>query len=276
MVRAVVRILMIVSRCMMTLSYHRRLFGDQQPSVLGCRTRYNPQHNPRTHHRPEAAVTEPLWRGVAVALVTLFDEGGAVDVPATAAHAARLVELGVRAVLVGASAAWAGAAAERVTAAVTAGADAVLVAPPRRAGDLAGFYRTIAGAAGGAPVLAYHFPGVVGGAVPVEALPELAISGIKDSTGDPERLLRTLDAWTGWTYVGSSTVVSYAGQLGASGAILAVANAVPEECLAAFDGDGAAQRRLIVAHLAARDRFPRGLKELVAQRFGTPTASRLG
>src|SRR6266511_4029926 len=166
-------------------------------------TRYNPQHNPRTHHRPEAAVTEPLWRGVAVALVTLFD-------------------------------------------------------------------------AGGAPVLAYHFPGVVGGAVPVEALPELAISGIKDSTGDPERLLRTLDAWTGWTYVGSSTVVSYAGQLGASGAILAVANAVPEECLAAFDGDGAAQRRLIVAHLAARDRFPRGLKELVAQRFGTPTASRLG
>ncbi len=254
-------------------------------------------------------MTEPLWRGVAVALVTLFDEGGAVDVPATAAHAARLVEVGVRAVLVagstgeaealtdeervalvaavkqacpevpvlaGASAAWAGAAAERVTAAVTAGADAVLVAPPRRAGDLAGFYRTIAGAAGGAPVLAYHFPGVVGGAVPVEALPELAISGIKDSTGDPERLLRTLDAWTGWTYVGSSTVVSYAGQLGASGAILAVANAVPEECLAAFDGDGAAQRRLIVAHLAARDRFPRGLKELVAQRFGTPTASRLG
>src|SRR6266545_3618541 len=199
-------------------------------------TRYNPQHNPRTHHRPEAAVTEPLWRGVAVALVTLFDEGGAVDVPATAAHAARLVELGVRAVLVAGS----------------------------------------AGAAGGAPVLAYHFPGVVGGAVPVEALPELAISGIKDSTGDPERLLRTLDAWTGWTYVGSSTVVSYAGQLGASGAILAVANAVPEECLAAFDGDGAAQRRLIVAHLAARDRFPRGLKELVVQRFGTPTASRLG
>jgi 4-hydroxy-tetrahydrodipicolinate synthase len=125
-------------------------------------------------------------------------------------------------------------------------------------------------------VLAYHFPGVVGGAVPVEALPELAISGIKDSTGDPERLLRTLDAWTGWTYVGSSTVVSYAGQLGASGAILAVANAVPEECLAAFDGDGAAQRRLIGAHLTARDRFPHGLKELVARRFGTPTAARLG
>jgi 4-hydroxy-tetrahydrodipicolinate synthase len=71
-------------------------------------------------------------------------------------------------------------------------------------------------------------------------------------------------------------VVSYAGQLGATGAILAVANAVPEECVAAFDGDGNAQRRLIGPHLAARDRFPHGLKELVARRFGTSTVTRLG
>jgi 4-hydroxy-tetrahydrodipicolinate synthase len=179
-------------------------------------------------------------------------------------------------VLAGATAAWAKPTADRVAAAVQAGADAVLVAPPRRPGDLAGFYTAVAEAAGTTPVLAYHFPGVVGGEVPVEALAGLPISGIKDSTGNPERLLRTLEAWAGWTYVGSSTVVGYAGLLGATGAILAVANAVPEDCVAAFDVDAPAQRRLIGPHLAARDRFPHGLKELVAQRFGTLTGCRLG
>jgi 4-hydroxy-tetrahydrodipicolinate synthase len=253
--------------------------------------------------------SEPLWRGVAVALVTLFDADGAVDVPATAAHAARLVDLGMRAVLVagstgeaealtdperlalvtairqacpdvpviaGATGAWAAPVTEHVAASVAAGADAVLVPPPRRVGDIVGFYRTVRKAAGSVPVLAYHYPGVAGAAVPVEALTELAVDGLKDSTGDPERLLRTLQAWSGWTYVGSSTVVSYAGQVGATGAILAVANAVPEECVAAFDGDGTAQRRLIGPHLAARSQFPHGLKELVSRRFGTATGCRLG
>jgi 4-hydroxy-tetrahydrodipicolinate synthase len=255
-------------------------------------------------------MTGPLWRGVGVALVTFFHADGAVDVEATAGHAARLVGLGMRAVLVagttgeadaltdaervelvaavrracpdvpvlaGASGAWTGSAVQRGVAAVKAGADAVLVAPPRRVGDLSGYYGPVAEAVA-APVLAYHFPGVAGGEVPVDALPRLPVAGIKDSTGDPDRLLRTLDGWTGWTYVGSSTVVSYAGQLGATGAILAVANAVPEECVAAFDagGSGAAQRRLTGFGQAARDRFPYGLKELVARRFGTATTSRLG
>ena len=34
-----------------------------------------------------------MFTGVGVALVTLFDSSGAVDAPATAEHAARLVEL---------------------------------------------------------------------------------------------------------------------------------------------------------------------------------------
>ena len=47
---------------------------------------------------------QPLWRGVAVALVTLFEADGVrVDAAATAAHARRLVELGVRGVLVAGS-----------------------------------------------------------------------------------------------------------------------------------------------------------------------------
>ena len=42
----------------------------------------------------------PIFSGVGVALLTLFDEGGSLDVQATAEHAARLVDLGVKAVAV--------------------------------------------------------------------------------------------------------------------------------------------------------------------------------
>ena len=41
-----------------------------------------------------------LFTGVGVALVTLFDDEGEIDAPATADHAARLVEAGVDAVVV--------------------------------------------------------------------------------------------------------------------------------------------------------------------------------
>src|SRR2546423_6346395 len=112
---------------------------------------------------------QPLWRGVAVALVTLFEPDGVrVDAAATAAHAARLVDLGVRGVLVagstgeadaltdderielivavraacpavpviaGASGPWRGPAAVRAPAAVKAGAGPGLVAPPPRGLD---------------------------------------------------------------------------------------------------------------------------------------------
>jgi 4-hydroxy-tetrahydrodipicolinate synthase len=254
-------------------------------------------------------MTEPLWRGVGVALVTLFDEDGAVDVAGTAAHAARVVGTGVRAVLVagstgeadaltaqervtligavrqacpdvpviaGASGSWSRPVAELAAASVAAGADAVLVAPPRRGLDPVGFFTEVGKAVGDAPVLAYHFPGVAGGEVPVELLPALPVAGMKDSTGDAERLLRELDVWDGWMYVGSSALTLYAGQLGAAGAILAVANAVPDDCLAAWDGDATAQRRLIGPHLQAKTRFPHGLKALVAGQFGTSSAARLG
>ena len=257
-----------------------------------------------------SGVTEPLWTGVAVALVTLFDDDRAVDERATATHAARLAGEGIKAVLVGgstgesdtltnaelagltaavraalpsdipvltgASGAWGGAAAARVEAAVGAGADAVLVAPPRRPGDLAAYYGAVAKAAGASPVLAYHFPGVAGGEVPVAALPELPIAGVKDSTGSAERLLRELSVWDGKVYVGSAALLLMAGAVGAAGAILAVANAYPAEALAAFAGDAGAQRSLLAPHLRAGESFPAGLKALVASRFGTPTAARLG
>ena len=48
-------------------------------------------------------MTGPLFTGVGVALVTLFDDDGELDAKATAEHAATLVELGLRAVVVAGS-----------------------------------------------------------------------------------------------------------------------------------------------------------------------------
>ncbi|HLH28261.1 MAG TPA: dihydrodipicolinate synthase family protein, partial [Acidimicrobiales bacterium] len=45
-------------------------------------------------------MSQPIFRGVGVALVTLFNDDGSLDAPATGALAARLVGLGVRAVIV--------------------------------------------------------------------------------------------------------------------------------------------------------------------------------
>jgi dihydrodipicolinate synthase/N-acetylneuraminate lyase len=250
----------------------------------------------------------PLWSGTAVALATLFDDGGGLAADATAAHAAALVEVGIRAVLVsgstgeaaallddervelvravrrscpdvpivaGASGEWWRPAAERAAAAVKAGADAVLVAPPRSATDLGDYFGRVADAAGSVPVLAYHFPPSAGGPVPVEALTSLPIQGLKDSSGDAERLLRELDLPLS-VYVGAAVMTAYAGALGATGVILAAANLAPEDCVAAWSGDMSAQRRLLAAHLICRDRFPHGLKAAMAARYGTPRAARLG
>jgi 4-hydroxy-tetrahydrodipicolinate synthase len=164
----------------------------------------------------------------------------------------------------------------RATVAVKAGADAVLVAPPRRGADLPAYYGAIAEAVAPAALLAYHFPGVAGGPVPVEALADLPVHGIKDSTGDAERLLTQLAAWDKPTYVGSSALVGYAGFLGAAGAILAAANVAPEDSIAAFEGDAAAQHRLLTAHLAVKHDFPRGIKAAVAKRYGTAEHGRQG
>ncbi len=250
---------------------------------------------------------QPLWRGVAVALVTMFDNQGGVDAAATAAHARRLVDLGIRAILVagstgeadsltdgercalvaavrrecpgvplvaGGSGPWLAPVAARCAAVLSAGADAVLVAPPRRCLDVPAFFTGLAGQVGAQRLYAYHFPGVAGAEVPLDGLDKLAVAGLKDSTGSPERLAAELAGWDRDTYVGNAMLASTGGAWGATGAILAVANAQPELAVAAFGGDAMAQRNLLAAHLAAKSRFPYGLKEIVAERFGTSTVAR--
>jgi 4-hydroxy-tetrahydrodipicolinate synthase len=150
------------------------------------------------------------------------------------------------------------------------------VLSPPGSTDLRGYYGAVAEAAGGLPVLAYHYPKSSQPGVPVELLPELPIQGAKDSSGDPERLLAELATFDGWLYVGASSILTMAGALGCTGAVLALANAEPERCVAAFAGDASAQLELARAHVAARRDFPNGLKALVADRFGTSRAARLG
>ncbi len=256
-----------------------------------------------------AAAGEAPFTGIGVALATFFDDQGELDCPATAGHAARLVELGVRAIIVAGTTGEADALtdAERVqlfqavraavpqtplvagtggfsarqaraltAAAAGCGADAVIARSPRGVADPAGYYQAVAAAAGAVPVLAYHYPAVSPPGIPLDVLPRLPVVGCKDSSGDLERLLATLGSWPGWLYPGSSALLLPAGQLGCPGAILALANVEPELCAAAFAGDAGAQLKLTPAHLAAGRDFPRGVKHLIAKRFGTPETARMG
>ncbi|HWD08794.1 MAG TPA: dihydrodipicolinate synthase family protein [Actinomycetota bacterium] len=257
-------------------------------------------------------MTAPIFRGVGVALVTLFDDNGSLDAPATGVLAAKLVGLGVRAIVVagttgeaaslslaervellaavrsaldpvpavpviaGTGAPSARQAAELTRAAADGGADAVLALSPPGAVDVRPYYDTVAGAAGEVPVLAYHFPAVSPPGIPVAVLGDLPVAGCKDSSGDADRLVETLDSWGQPLYVGSSALLALAGPLGAAGAILALANAEPERCAAAFAGDADAQLGLAGSHREAARAFPKGIKTMTAARFGTSAVTRMG
>ena len=256
------------------------------------------------------AMPEGLFSGVGVALLTLFGPDGALDATGTGKFAARLVDAGISGVIIAGSTGEAStldaferadlvravreATEERVpvfagtgapsvrqaiaytVAALDAGADGFLVLSPPGAVDLARYYREIVGVAAGRPVLAYHFPAVSAPGIPLDTLRELPVDGVKDSSGDPDRLLDEVTTFDGALYTGSSALLSYAGPLGCKGAILALANAEPELCIAAFSGDPAAQRSLAPSHRASRMSFPRGIKALAAERYGIFASSRLG
>jgi 4-hydroxy-tetrahydrodipicolinate synthase len=252
---------------------------------------------------------QPVFVGVGVALVTLFDDRGDLDAAATASLAAQLVEAGVQAVVVAGTTGEAagldpseriaildavrdalgssvpvisgtGAASARQAAALTRdavdhGADAVLVLSPPGSSDPRPYYESVAKAATGTPVLAYHFPKASQPGIAVRQLRDLPVVGVKDSSGDAERLLHELHEYEGALYTGSSALLSFAGPLGCAGAILSLANVEPERCARAFAGDVVAQAALVEAHLAAQERFPRRLKEMVSDRFGTSTVCRV-
>jgi 4-hydroxy-tetrahydrodipicolinate synthase len=254
-------------------------------------------------------VTSAPFAGVGVALITLFDDDLAVDVAATADLAVRIVDVGVGAVVVcgstgeaaalepvervalvravraalpadvlviaGTGAASARQACAHTLAARDAGADAALALSPLNAQDPRAYYDAIAKAAPDLPLLAYHFPNASPPGIPLSVLADLPVVAMKDSTGDAERLLAELDTWDRPVYPGSSVMVAMARAVACPGVILALANAEPADCVAAFAGDAAAQRRLIRGHMTAKN-FPHGIKALTASRFGTSVATRMG
>jgi len=255
-------------------------------------------------------MTAPIFNGVGVALLTIFDSSQNLDAGATAELASRLVDLGVRAVLVAGStgeaaaltptdratlvgavraalpaqvAVLAGSGAPSAPQAVhltkvvlDAGADAVLVLSPPQTSDARRYYELVASAAAGTPVLAYHYPFASPPGLPVALLAELPVQGLKDSSGEVRRLYDELDVLDGWLYTGSANLVLLSGALQCAGAILAIANLRPELAIRAFEGDATAQRQLVAAGDEASGDWPHGLKQAVSARFGTSAAARMG
>lgn len=239
--------------------------------------------------------SDPVFEGVGVALVSLFDDDDHLLVRETAEHAARLVEGDIAAVAVAGTTGepWrlndedrvalveacravlpselpviAGtghsdsAQARQMTARCSAaGADAVLVLPATDA-QLLTYYDAIAKAADGVPVLAYHFPAFAPPGIDMDAINDLPVAGVKDSSADADRLVAEVEVCDYAVYTGSANLLSLAGGIGAAGAIVALANAEPEMCVRAFGGDVTAQAELASLHLAAIDNFPQGLKAM--------------
>jgi 4-hydroxy-tetrahydrodipicolinate synthase len=249
------------------------------------------------------------FEGVGVALVTLFDRDGGVDAPATAAHAAHLVDAGVCGVVVAGSTgeaatldpdersallgavrdavdgrvpvlAGTGAPSARQAVALSQraageGANALLVLSPPGVDDPRAYYEAVAGAVD-VPVLAYHFPAASRPGIPVDLLPELPVAGLKDSTGDPERLALEADALPVGLYTGSASVLLQGRAMGCSGAILALANVDAAGCAQAWDGDGTCQRELINGHRVGALAGISGLKRTLAALRGTSPITRIG
>lgn len=256
----------------------------------------------------DARAAPPLFTGVAVALVSLFDDDERLLVEETAELAAALAAEGARAIMVAGSTgeAWFLTTRERValcerTRAVVpdevpvlvgsghpdpavavrltrdvcgSGADAVIAISPRGGNDTTAYYEALVEAASGVPVLAYHFPRVSPPGVPVELLGGMPIAGLKDSSGDAERLAAELDGYGGPVYVGSPLLLATAGAFGAAGAIVALANLAVALCVAAFNGDLDAQRALLEEHKRISPDLPRLLKQMVAEQRGTPVGIR--
>ena len=246
--------------------------------------------------------------GIAVALVTLFDKHGELDAPATAAHARRLVDEGVRAVVVAGSTgeaaaldpgersalltavrvavagdvpvlAGTGAPSTRQAVALSRraaddGADALLVLSPPGDPEPRPHYEAVC-AAVDLPVLAYHFPTMSAPGVPVDGLRELPVAGLKDSSGDPGRLAIEVEEMPNGIFVGQAALLLQARAMGCRGAILALANIDIEGCRRAWNGDGAAQAALVSGHRAGALSGIAGLKRSLCQLHGTSPVTRL-
>lgn len=249
-----------------------------------------------------------LFQGAGVALVSLFDDGGRLLVEETAGLAVRLADDGAAGVLVAGTTGefWTLDHDERLTliAAVRSalpadvpvlagigavdaddalrlaehvgdtGADAALCFVPPGS-DPADLFGRVQQRLAGLPLLAYHFPAAGYAELPVADLHGYGVAGIKDSSGDPARLLATARTLDAGVYTGSALLPGLAGALGVAGCLLALGNVAPAAAAAAWAGDQSAQGELAALHAeVVGDVPPRRVKQLAAQRYGTPRFTR--
>jgi 4-hydroxy-2-oxoglutarate aldolase len=133
------------------------------------------------------------------------------------------------------------------------------------------YFRAVADSAK-IPVMIYNIPQVTGYALPPETIAELShhpnIVGMKDSSGNLEKLKETLPlVKPGFQILsGSGANFQEALQLGASGAILAIANALPYACVTVWEAFRTRQFE------AAQDWQARILPatQIVAGKYGIP------
>ena len=146
------------------------------------------------------------------------------------------------------------------------------------------------GAAGGLPLIAYTMPAMAGSQWPLDVLRELAaegvVSGVKESGEEVGRFLQILDACPPrlrglLRHADAAHLVTLAG---GHGGILAIANAVPERCLAVYEaaaaGEGGRAAELfaplvpLLGAIRAAGPSPTGMRAAAAIRFGVGTATR--
>ena len=178
--------------------------------------------------------------------------------------------------------------------AAASGAAAVMLITPyyNRVGpaELAGLARAVHGAAGGLPLIAYTMPAMAGSQWPLDVLRELAaegvVSGVKESGEEVGRFLQILDRCPpGFAaYCGTPTLLSLVTLAGGAGGILAIANVVPERCLAVYEAAAAGEGRRaaelfaplvpLLGAIRAAGPSPTGMRAAAAIRYGVGTATR--
>ena len=239
-------------------------------------------------------VTEPVFTGVGVALATLFDADLAVDVDATRDHAVRLVEVGDASRDRGrqhrrgigprpgrAPGAHRRRRSRPSTVPVIAGTgrrrpsrQAVTLSlrrPARPAADAAARPLTAGRPPTRSPttppcgppsptppLLAYHYPNVSAPGIAVDALPGLPdrrLQGLLRRREPPPGHPRDRSTAPLYTRLVGGAVPRRPARA-APAPSCGLANVDPEGCIAAFAGDGAAQRALAPAHLAMGRAFP--------------------
>jgi 4-hydroxy-tetrahydrodipicolinate synthase len=188
------------------------------------------------------------------------DEGaGAIVVAGTTGEAAALepqerIELlratrsavaGAAPVLAGTGAPSARQAVELSRQAAAEGTDGLLVLSPPGTEDPRSYYELVVEAVE-VPVLGYHFPQVSPPGLPLDSLGELPVDGLKDSSGDADRLILESAELGSRVFPGQHALLMLAARIGCAGAILGVANVDLGRSMRAWEGDPGAQREVVV------------------------------